>query len=228
MNENDADYQRGKGNKVEHGNSGGKGRFFVLEGIDGSGKSTQARLLTQRLQQMGVACYETREPTDAPVGTLIHQMLTGRVTGDNKTIAALFVADRLDHLLNETNGILKKVQDGMCVVSDRYYFSSYAYHSVDMPMDWVIAANAQSAQLLRPTATLFLDISPERAMERIARNRADLERFETLDRLTRVREQYFKAFEAQKDVENVIVVNGDQDEAALSDEIWAKVQEFFR
>ena len=60
---------------------------------------------------------------------------------DNKAIAALFAADRLDHLLNEVDGIASKIEEGTTVLTDRYYFSSYAYHSVDVPMEWVIRAN---------------------------------------------------------------------------------------
>ena len=109
-----------------------RGRFIVFEGIDGSGKTTQIQLLKNRLQQEGIECYSTREPTDSPIGSLIHQIMTGRVRSDNKVIAALFVADRLDHLLNPTDGILEKIGSGISVISDRYYFSSYAYHSIDM------------------------------------------------------------------------------------------------
>ena len=89
------------------------------------------------------------EPTAAPVGSLIRQVLTGRIEMDNKVIAALFVADRLDHLLNQVDGIWPKVQAGTTVLTDRYYFSSYAYQSVDMPMDWVIQANEESRKILR-------------------------------------------------------------------------------
>ena len=119
----------------------GKGKFIAFEGIDGSGKSTQVRLLAERLRSENIPFYTTMEPTDSPVGSLIHQIMTGRVKADPKVIAALFVADRLDHLLNDVNGISQKIDEGTTVIMDRYYFSSYAYQSVDAPMDWVIQAN---------------------------------------------------------------------------------------
>ena len=151
--------------------SNNKGKFIAFEGIDGSGKSTQIRILAERLKMQGDTCYTTMEPTDSPIGSLIHQIMTGRIKTDNKVIAALFVADRLDHLLNDVDGIVSKVNEGITVLTDRYYFSSYAYQSVDMPMDWIIQANEQSSQILRPTVNIFIDTDPDIAMERIARNR---------------------------------------------------------
>lgn len=155
-----------------------KGNFIAFEGIDGSGKSTQIGLLAERLKKEGVCCYTTMEPTNAPVGSLVRQVMTGRIRMDNKAIAALFAADRLDHLLNEVDGIASKIEEGTTVLTDRYYFSSYAYHSVDVPMEWVIRANEQSALILRPTVNLFIDVDPDTALERIARNRFHQELFE--------------------------------------------------
>lgn len=142
-----------------------KGKFIALEGIDGSGKSSQIGRLVKRLEGLGIPCRETREPTGGPVGSLIRQIFTGRVTADNRVIAALYAADRIDHLVNEVDGLCAAIDSGITVVSDRYYFSSYAYHSVDVDMDWVIGANALSAQLLRPTLTVFLDVPVDTALE---------------------------------------------------------------
>lgn len=203
------------------------GNFIVFEGIDGSGKSTQVQLLKNRLARMGVPFYATFEPTDSPIGSLIHQMMTGRVVSDNKVVAALFVADRLDHLLNPLNGVCAKIQDGISVISDRYYFSSYAYHSVDMPMDWVVAANSQSAEILRPSVTVFIDVDPEDAIRRIAKTRSQPELFETRERLISVRKKYFEAFEKLRDSENVLVVDGGRDPRAVEAEIWEKISAYF-
>lgn len=199
------------------------GQFFALEGIDGSGKSTQLRLLARRLEEAGIPCLTTREPTDGPVGRLLRQVLTGQVKCDSRVVAPLFAADRMDHLLNGENGLCAAVEQGITVLSDRYYFSSYAYQSVDLPLEWVIEANRPCADLLRPTATLFIDLSPELALERIARNRAGTELFETRDRLTRTREQYFRAFELEQDRERVVIIPGDRDIDAIARDIWAAV-----
>lgn len=199
------------------------GQFFALEGIDGSGKTTQLKLLAQRLEAAGVPCLTTCEPTGRPIGKLLRQVLTGQVECDSRAAAPLFTADRLDHLLNKEEGLCQAVEAGLTVLSDRYYFSSYAYQSVDLPLEWVIEANRPCAQLLRPTATLFIDVSPELTLARIAQNRERTELFETRERLTRTREQYFKAFALEKDRETVIFIHGDRDVDAVSEEIWQAV-----
>lgn len=200
-----------------------QGQFFALEGIDGSGKSTQLQLLAQKLEAAGVPCLTTCEPTAGPIGKLLRQVLTGQVTCDSRVVAPLFAADRLDHLLNKETGLCQAVDRGMVVLSDRYYFSSYAYQSVDLPLEWVIEANRPCAVLLRPTATLFIDVSPELALERIARNREGAELFETKDRLTRTRAQYFKAFALERNRERVVIIPGDRDIEAVAGDIWEAV-----
>lgn len=200
-----------------------RGRFFALEGIDGSGKSTQLPLLARRLEALGRPCVQTREPTGGPMGTLLRQVLTGQVDCDSRVVAPLFVADRLDHLLRKGDGLLALVEGGTDVLCDRYYFSSYAYQSVDLPLEWVIGANRPCADLLRPDATLFLDVAPELALERIARGRDHTELFETRERLTRTREQYFRAFEAEKDRERILILPGDLPPEELERAIWARV-----
>lgn len=201
-----------------------KGSFIVFEGIDGSGKSTQIKLLTAKLKEEGIYYYTTMEPTDSPIGSLIHQIMIGRVKTDNKVIAALFVADRLDHLLNDVNGIVEKIQEGITVISDRYYFSSYAYHSIDMPMDWVIKANEQSKNILQPTITIFIDVNPDVAIERIAKNRFHQELFEKKSRLVKVREKYLEAFEKMEKEENIVRIDGNQSPEKISEDIWTEVK----
>ena len=200
-----------------------RGCFFALEGIDGSGKSTQLALLAGALERAGYPCSTTCEPTGGPVGALLRQVLTGQVTCDSRVVAPLFVADRLDHLLRKGDGLLALVEGGTDVLCDRYYFSSYAYQSVDLPLEWVIGANRPCADLLRPDATLFLDVDPELALERIARGRDHTELFETRERLTRTREQYFRAFEAEKDRERILILPGDLPPEELSRAIWDRV-----
>ena len=204
-----------------------RGKFIVLEGIDGSGKTSQVGRLAERLTGLGVRCRTTREPSDGPVGVLIRQALTGRIAIDGRAIAALYAADRLDHLTNQTDGLCRSIDQGITVVSDRYYFSSYASHSVDVDMDWVIGANSLSADLLRPTLTVFLDVPAEQAMERIRQNRDHEELFEKEDRLRQTRALYFRAFERLKDVENVAVVDGVGTEDEVMERIWAAVSPCF-
>lgn len=202
--------------------------FIALEGIDGSGKSTQAKLLAQKMSNEGYKVYPTFEPTDGPIGSMIRGILKGEMKADHRTIAGLFVADRLDHLLNEENGIMKKLEEGYTVITDRYYFSSYAYHGTHMDMDWVIEANAMSAKILRPDVNIFIDVSPEISMNRIQRNRLTTELFETLENLKNVRRKYMEAFDKLKEEEKVLIVNGDRSLEAISEDIWSEVSKMVK
>src|ERR1035438_8702458 len=89
-----------------------KNLFIAFEGIDGSGKSTQLKLLADNLINAGYKVYLTCEPTDSAIGTLIRNIFNHKTEADHRVIAGLFVADRIDHLLNKNNGILKKLEEG--------------------------------------------------------------------------------------------------------------------
>ena len=203
-----------------------KNLFIAFEGIDGSGKSTQVKLLTVRLEEAGHKVYATFEPTGSPMGRIIRDMFNHRMEGDHRTIAALFVADRLNHLLESSTGMLRKLEEGYTVITDRYYFSSYAYHGVHVDMDWVIQANSLSAGLLRPDLNIFIDISPEVSMERLKKSREAIEMYETYDNLNKVRAKYLEAFEQLKEVERICVVEGDRSPEAIAGEVWETVRRY--
>lgn len=197
--------------------------FIALEGIDGSGKSTQSKRLAETLTEMGHKVYTTFEPTDSRIGVMIRDIFSHRMEGDHRVIAALFVADRLNHLLNSQDGILKKLDEGYTVITDRYYFSSYAYHSAHMDMDWVIKANALSAELLRPDFNVYIEISPEVSMERINRGRTSVEMYETLENLTIVSQKYQQAFELLSDVEKIVKIDGNRPADIIAEDIKQQI-----
>lgn len=200
-----------------------KNLFIALEGIDGSGKSTQTKLLAEKLVAEGYKVYTTFEPTDSPIGSLIRNILKGRFKADHRTIAGLFVADRLDHLLNDVNGIVKKLNEGFTVIVDRYYFSSYAYQGTHVDIDWVIQANSMSADILRPDINIFIDVAPEVSMHRLHNNRGQIELFETLENLKNVRDKYMEAFEKLKFEETIAFVDGNRTPEAIAEDIWKEV-----
>lgn len=202
-----------------------RGKFIAFEGIDGSGKSTQIQLLAARLRERKSAPYITMEPTDSPIGCLIQQIMTGRVKTDNRVIAALFAADRLDHILNDVNGLKEKIDNGTNVLTDRYYFSSYAYQCVDMPMEQVIAMNEPSSDILRPDLNIFIDIDEDTAMERILKNRCQTELFEKKSRLKKTREGYMEAFERLKDREHILIIDGTLTIEEIAQQVWNAVEE---
>ena len=201
--------------------------FIAFEGIDGSGKSTQVKLLTERLEAAGLKVYNTCEPTDSPMGKIIRDIFNHKMEADHRTIAGLFVADRLDHLLNKTNGILKKLEEGYTVITDRYYFSSYAYQSTHMDLDWVINANSLSANLRRPDVNIYIDISPELSIERLNKGRTSMELYETLENLQNVRRKYLEVITLLKDQEKVSIVSGNNSPENISNEIWDEMTKLF-
>lgn len=197
-----------------------KNVFIAFEGIDGSGKSTQVKLLANSLTKAGHKVYSTFEPTDSPIGSVIRNIFTHKFEADHRVIAGLFVADRLDHLLNKTNGILKKLDDGYTVITDRYYFSSYAYHGIHMPLDWVIEANSLSADLLRPDLNIYIDISPEISMRRLNSGRSSIELYETMDNLRNVRNKYLEVIEQLRNKEQIFITDGNRAPEAIATDIW--------
>ncbi len=200
-----------------------KNLFIAFEGLDGSGKSTQVKMLADKLKDHGSKIYTTAEPTSSRIGLIIKDIFKHKMEADHRTIAALYAADRLDHLLNKSDGIIKKLEDGYTVITDRYYFSSYAYHSVHMSMDWVIHANSLSAGLLQPDLNIYIDISPEISMKRLDRGRDAFELYESIENLKKVREKYFEAFKRFEGKENVFFIDGSRSPEQISQAIWEKV-----
>ena len=200
-----------------------KNLFIAFEGIDGSGKSTQVKLLSYNLKNAGHKVYITCEPTESPIGKLIRDIFSHKMEADHRTIAGLFIADRLDHLLNKNNGILRMLEEGYTVITDRYYFSSYAYQGTHMPMEWVIQANSLIADLLRPDLNIYIDISPEASMERLNNERSSTELYETVENLHLVRNKYKEAFELLKFKENIFILDGNRAPQVIASEIWNEV-----
>jgi len=202
-----------------------RGKFIVFEGIDGSGKTTQIKHLEQYFEEQNQAFHSTKEPTDGPIGKMIRQVLNRELKMSEKTMAALFLADRLDHIQKEEDGMLGLVEQGTNVISDRYYLSSYAYHSAHVPLDWVIAANSECAKLLRPNLVIFLDITPEVSLERIRKSREMLDLYETEERLIKVRANYFKAMQLIENQENILVIDATLEEAVIAKKIKEAVSQ---
>lgn len=205
-----------------------KGKFIVFEGIDGSGKTTQINLLKQKIENTGTKCLETHEPSDGPVGVMIRQCLTGRMKMDEAALAALFAADRLDHINNSVNGLKSKIDEGISIISDRFVLSNYAYQSVKAPLEWVMELNRISLDTLRPDCHIYIDVDPEITLDRMQNGRFQTELFENKKRLTEVRNRYLELIEKLKETENIIVIDGNNSIEDISAEIWDKVAHFYK
>jgi dTMP kinase len=166
-----------------------RGRFIVFEGVDGSGKSTVARLTYDRLQAEGKDCVLTAEPSGSWLGDVVRK--ANRSGTDDLAEALLFLADRAEH----TKEMRDMVEQGKWVVCDRYYASTLAYQTallkdrLEDPMTWLLNINLPIIE--RPDVTFFFAIRPEVALERL-NGRGDLTKFEKLDFLREVDENYRK------------------------------------
>ena len=198
------------------------GKFIVFEGIDGSGKSSHAVLLKERLEKEGYRVYLTQEPSDGEAGKLLRRCLTGQSDLPEQAIAGLFMTDRIDHVLNPTTGLLKHLEEGEIVLCDRYYFSSFAYNGMYAPMEWVIEINRIARENLRADLTVFLDIRPETFLSR-TQSRGAKERYEKVEVLNKVRENYFKAF-ALLPEERVAVVDNARALSEAAEEVYQAVK----
>lgn len=167
----------------------------------------------------------THEPTESPVGSLLRSCLTGRIDADEHTIAALFAADRLDHIHNPVNGILKKLNEGVNVLCDRYYLSSFAYNGGFVPLEWVIELNRPAREALKPDLTVFLYLDAEDSMERVM-GRGETERYETVERQKKIRKNYLDLI-ARFPEENVATVVSEADKRDTQEKIRKAVNGLF-
>jgi len=163
--------------------------FIVFEGIDGAGLTTHATLTEKFLQRMGFKVLLTKEPTDGLIGGLIRAALRKEWTADPSTLQLLFAADRSRHVKKVIKPALKK---GVHVISDRYLFSSLAYGSLNLSVEWLKTVNSPFPL---PDITFLLDISPEEAVKRIKGERFAVELFEEIEKLSKVRKAFLQLAE---------------------------------
>ncbi|OYT43249.1 MAG: dTMP kinase [Candidatus Aenigmarchaeota archaeon ex4484_56] len=174
------------------------GFFVVFEGLDGSGTSTQAHLLTKYLRKTKKAYFLTKEPTNNLIGGLIRGQLTNEWKSSMECLQLLFAADRAHHLEKEIDPALKK---GFIVVCDRYKLSSIAYGSTEADTNWLIRINEKFRE---PDLTILLKVSPKKCIERI-KGRFSFELFERENILSKVWSVY-EVFVGG----NIVMVDGER------------------
>lgn len=150
----------------------GRGLFITLEGIDGCGKTTQARLLAGWLRRRGFSVVCTDEPTDGPVGRVVKRILRGELRVPVEVEVFLFAADRAWHLANVVEPALGA---GRVVINERYVGSSLAYQTARGASRTLVRRANEFAR--RPDLAIFIDVPPRVAASRIRRER-DLDEFE--------------------------------------------------
>jgi len=197
--------------------------FIVIEGLDGSGKTTQIEMLRDRFQGRGQACYLTAEPTELPTGKFIRSILQHEVAADPRTVAALFAADRIEHIFHAEEGLLRKLADGYQVIASRYYFSSLAYQSEYADPGWIASLNGLAKRTLPADITIFLDLDPAVSIQRIKARGEEQELFETREKLAHVRESFHLAFQHFGEGENIHIIDASGDPVEIADKIWELV-----
>lgn len=159
-----------------------RGKLIVFEGTDGTGKSTQLKLLGNYLEECGYPVVTTREPTNGSYGRQIRNLYVNRHQYSREEELELFLADRREHVLNL---LLPCLQQGKIVLCDRYYFSTAAYQgALGLNPETILAQNSFAPE---PDLVLLLQAPLEIGMERITSGRGDtLNNFEQREFLEKV------------------------------------------
>jgi dTMP kinase len=200
-----------------------RGCLFILEGVDGAGKTVVAERIVQRLKESGYDVIRLFEPTnESEWGQEIRRRSP---TGDLSPAEELelFIRDRKWHIANRINPALK---EGKIVILDRYFFATGAYQTVSTGVHWskILQRNREEISAPEPDIIFILDVPAEVGLERVLGDREGLNlQFEQLDRLVKVRAAYLEMSET--DTGNYIVVDAQQSLEAVTDEVYAAIFE---
>jgi dTMP kinase len=191
-----------------------KGIFICIEGLDGSGKTTQAKLLAKKLRKSYNAVY-TAEPSRGKIGTYIRERcLYGKKRLSSAVEALLFAADRIEHV---ENVVLPALNAGKLVISDRYLYSSLAYQgAAGLSLEWIEKINEHA---LKPDLAIFIDVDPKTAMRRLKLKKSVMENMKTQQK---VRDVYLK-FVAKGEL---VRLDGDRTKGEVAEALSKMVLKF--
>jgi dTMP kinase len=195
--------------------------FIAVEGIDGSGKSTTIKELNRYLLSIGKDVLLTAEPTDMPSGKVIREVLSRKDSDSPLThemLALMFAADRLNHLKERIWPALKAKRT---VVTDRYFFSSVAYQSVNVSYEWVKGVNRFATM---PDVLVFIDVSIDKALERLSTFRHNTELYETREYLEQIDRNYKTVIADFKEHLKVVHLDGN----LKMDELYSDIEKKFK
>lgn len=205
--------------------------FIVFEGIDGAGTSTQIEMLKNRPEAKDFLF--TAEPTSAPIGKFLRQMLKGDFPLQNESAAYLFAADRNEHvngkLLTQGNtlvtGIKEACQSGRKVVSDRYLFSSLAYQSINCPPE---VPRLLNSLFPLPQLLFYFEISPKDSLSRLG-DRNFREIYEKEDFLNRTVQEYHNVLseyseKAKNQGMKIVLIDAKKTKEEISANIWQEIK----
>jgi dTMP kinase len=199
-----------------------QGIFIAFEGGEGTGKSTQSKLLAQWLEQEGESVVLTREPGGTDLGKDLRKILLGHETGaiSPRAEALLYAADRAHHVYSVIRPALER---GDVVITDRYFDSSAAYQGAGRILNPAEVARISrwATESLYPTLTILIDVPAEIGLGRLqSRDRLEAE---SDDFHERVRQEYLQI--AMMDPERYFVVDGTQSVNEIHTQIAERVGE---
>lgn len=202
-----------------------RGVLIAIEGIDGAGKTTQSKILLEKLADKGYPAIGLHEPTKGRWGQKIKELAkNGRHKTKPETELDLFFLDRLEDVENNISPFLQKKR---IVIMDRYYFSSVAYQGArGLSPDYIEKKNKKIAPM--PDITIILDLDSEVALRRIRHKRnMTPNHFERKRYLDRVRQVFLKQFSNRPDVR---IIDGDDTRSIqmVASEIWKIVEPIIR
>lgn len=197
-----------------------KGLFITLEGIDGCGKSTHARLLHQFLESQGISAVLTHEPGGTPLGNEIKKMLLSHNFGKvhPMTELLLFAADRAQHV----DALIRPALDaGKCVISSRFADATHVYQGIARGLNLRLIEELARVATggLKPDVTFLLDVDPEKGLERTKHSHKETSPRGTMDRIEsegvsfqkKVREGYLALAKQEPQRFRIIPTDGSRD-----------------
>ncbi len=202
--------------------------FIVFEGIDGSGKSTQLKLLEDKISS--TEAFFTAEPTNLHTGKFLRSILKGEVEAHPTTVVHLFAADRAEHLYGK-EGIIETCNNGKLCVCDRYLFSNLAYQGVTCGEELPAKLNDNFPL---PELVIYFDIDPKESLKR-AQSRGEAEIYEKLDFLESTHSEYEKVFKHYEEMiakklttMKIVRIDASQSQEKISEIVWFHVEHIIK
>jgi len=194
-----------------------KGKFIVIEGLDGSGQSTQVSHLAEFLANNGHNVIATKEPTiESQAGKRVREILEKHIEINPLEFQKLYVQDREEHLNSK---VIPALKENKIVVSDRYFFSTFAYGTAHgSELEKLIELNNN---FLYPDIIFLLEVKPKVCIKRIEERGSHIDLFEKEEKLSRVWDIY-KTFPSR--FKNIYLIDGERSIEEIAEEIKEKVK----
>lgn len=208
-----------------------KGLYIALEGIDGSGKTTQVEKLAEYFRSKGKSVTQTREPRkEGLIGDIVQKVLTGKVEMSPVALQYLFSTDRM---LNQGEVIIPALEKGSIVISDRCFWSAIVYGILDKMQgkydykeaDFMLIAHSILSmyhQFIVPDHTFYLKISLSTALKRISSKEDVLEIYEDKEKLKKAIEGY--DWLSKKFAKEIITIDGEGNVEEVTKEIVERIK----